>query len=121
MGSKRRRRGNPDRRTVRRYDLSLPIEVRAVLPVQAGPLRGRTRDVSTAGVYFIIDQEFTPGSELEFALTLPAEITHGTDVFIHARGKVVRSEKKTEDRAERAGVAASIEKYYIVRAEATVS
>jgi len=34
---------------------------------------------------------------------------------------VVRSEKKTEDGAERAGVAASIEKYYIIRAEPTVS
>jgi hypothetical protein len=75
------KRGNPDQRTARRYDLSLPIEVLTVLPEQAGPLRGRTRDVSTAGVYFIIDQEFTPGSELEFTLTLPAETTRGTDVF----------------------------------------
>ncbi len=121
MGAKRRRRANPDRRTARRYDLSLPIEVRTVLPVQAEPLRGRTRDISAGGVYFIIDREFTPGSELEFSLTLPAELTHGTDVFIHARAKVVRSEKKTEDGTERAGVAASIEKYYIIRAETTVS
>ncbi len=111
------KRGNPDQRTARRYDLSLPIEVLTVLPEQAGPLRGRTRDVSTAGVYFIIDQEFTPGSELEFTLTLPAEITRGTDVFIHAWGRLVRSEKKTKDGAERTGVAATIEKHYIIRAK----
>ncbi len=121
MRAKRRRRGNPDRRMARRYDLSLAIEVRTVQPEPSGPLRGRTLDISTSGVYFIIDGEFTPGSVLDFALTLPAELTQGTHVFIRARGKVIRSEKKVEDGAERAGVAASIEKYYIIRAETTVS
>ncbi len=55
------------------------------------------------------------------ATTLPTEIAHGTGVFIHARGKVLRSEKKTEDGAVRAGVVATIEKYYIIRAQPCIS
>ena len=106
-----------ERRTNRRYELSLPLVIRSPLVKQAEPRKGETRDISTRGVYFIIDQEMAPGSELDFTLTLPAEITRGTEVFIQAHGKVVRVEKKQEEGKERLGVAALIEKYDIVRAE----
>ncbi len=83
-----------ERRTARRYELSLPVVVRGPQQKQAVPRDGKTRDISTRGVYFTIDQDLTPGSELDFTLTLPAEITRGTEVFIRAHGKVVRIEKK---------------------------
>ena len=53
---------------------------------------GETRDISTRGLYFIIEQDLQAGSELDITLTLPAEVTHGSEVFVRAAGKVVRVE-----------------------------
>jgi len=107
-----------DRRIARRYELNLPVVVRATAERKAADSRnGKTRDISTRGVYFLVDQQLEPGSSLDFMLTLPAEITQGTEVFIHAQGKVVRVDRKLGDEDERIGVAAVIEKYDIIRAE----
>ncbi len=110
-----------ERRTARRYELSLPVVVRGPQLKQTESRNGKTRDISTRGVYFTIDQDLVPGSELDFTLTLPAEITRGTEVFIRAHGKVVRIEKKREDGTVRLGVAAVIEKYDIIRTEPAAS
>jgi c-di-GMP-binding flagellar brake protein YcgR len=110
--------GNNERRVALRYDLSLPVEVRSVLTWQAEPFSGRTRDISVRGIYFTIDQELLPGSGFDFTLTLPAEITHGSqDSFVRAQGKVVRVEKKRENGKERVGVAAVIVKHELIRAK----
>jgi hypothetical protein len=106
-----------ERRTARRYELSLPVVIRTPAARQAESRNGRTRDISTRGVYFTLDEDLAPGSELDFMLTLPAEITHGTEVFVRAHGKVVRVDKKDEQGNVRIGVAAVIEKYDIIRAE----
>jgi hypothetical protein len=82
---------------------------------------GQTRDISTRGVYFLIDENMAPGTELDFTLTLPAEITRGTEVFIRAHGRVVRVERKSDDGTEKLGIAAVIEKYDIIRAEPVAS
>ncbi len=109
-----------ERRAARRYELSLPVVVvRASTSPQMGSRSGKTRDISTRGVYFIIDQELAPGTELDFTLTMPPEITRGTEVFIRAHGRVVRLEKKQQNGTERTGVAAVIEKYDIVRAQSS--
>ncbi len=110
-----------ERRNTRRYELSLPVVVRAPQKTEPESKNGKTRDISTRGVYFIIDEDIAPGAEVDFMLTLPAEITRGTEVFIRAHGKVVRVEKKDEDGTARMGVAAVIEKYDIVRAETAAS
>jgi len=110
-----------ERRVARRYELSLPVVIRTSAKTQAESRNGKTRDISTRGVYFTIDEDLKAGSEIDFMLTLPAEITHGTEVFIRAHGRVVRVDKKQEDHEERLGVAAVIEKYDIIRAENTSS
>jgi hypothetical protein len=68
-------------------------------------------------LYFVIGQDVDAGSKLDITLTLPAEITHGTDVFVRAQGKVVRVERRVEDGEPRMGVAAVIERYDIIRGE----
>jgi len=50
-------------------------------------------------------------------MTLPAEVTGGTEVLIRAVGKVVRVEKDPEDGNRQVGVAALIQRYEIVRNE----
>lgn len=107
-----------ERRNARRYDLSLPIIVRIPAERPNGNQNGKTRDISTRGLYFVIDQDLEAGSELDITLTLPAEITHSTEVFVRALGKVVRVERRGEDDEMRMGVAAVIERYDIIRGEA---
>jgi|SRR5215469_11053267 len=105
-----------DRRTARRYDLSLPVLIR--LPVEQDAHSGKTRDISTRGVYFVIENDLSAGAELDLTMTLPAEVTGGTEVFIRAIGKVVRVENGP-DIGARQGVAALIQRYEIVRNEST--
>ncbi len=106
-----------ERRTARRYDLSLPIIIRVPAERELDTQQGKTRDVSTRGLYFVVEQNLEAGSELDITMTLPAEITHGTEVFVRALGKVVRVERRMEDGNARMGVAAVIERYDIIRGE----
>ena len=106
-----------ERRTARRYDLSLPIIIRVPTERELDTQQGKTRDVSTRGLYFVVGQSLEAGSELDITMTLPAEITHATEVFVRALGKVVRVERRMEDGNTRMGVAAVIERYDIIRGE----
>jgi PilZ domain-containing protein len=106
-----------ERRTTRRYDLSLPVIIRTPAKRAEGLQEGKTRDISTRGLYFIFDQDLEAGSELDLTLRLPAEITHGAEVLVRALGKVLRIEPRNEDGTTRMGVAAVIERYDIVRAD----
>lgn len=106
-----------ERRTTRRYDLSLPIIIRIPTERALETQRGKTRDISTRGLYFVIEQDLEAGSELDITLTLPAEITHGTEVYVRALGKVIRVERHPGEDPERMGVAAVIERYDIIRGQ----
>ncbi len=110
-----------ERRAARRYDLSLPVIIRIPINKESEPRNGKTRDISTRGVYFTIDKDMAPGAELDITLTLPAEITRGTEVFVRAQGKVVRVERPPDVGSERVGVAAVIERYDIIRGESAHS
>jgi len=107
-----------ERRTARRYDLSLPIIIRVPTEQSFDSQQGKTRDISTRGLYFVVEQNLEAGSELDLTLTLPAEVTHGSEVFVRALGKVVRVERRSENGNTRMGVAAVIERYDIIRGEA---
>ncbi len=106
-----------ERRTARRYDLSLPVIIRNPVEKDSSARNGKTRDISTRGVYFTIDRDMNAGAELDMTLTLPAEVTRGSEVLIRATGKVIRVERKPDFGSLRIGVAAVIERYEIVRNE----
>jgi len=108
-----------ERRIARRYDLSLPVMVRIPAQGLAGTQSGKTRDISTKGLYFVIDQDVRAGSNLDIMLTLPKEMTNGEEVLVKASGKIVRVESRIEDGNERLGVAAVIERYDIMRGAAS--
>ena len=108
-----------ERRTARRYDLSLPVLIRVPVDKESASKNGKTRDISTRGVYFTVDEDLSDGAELDITLTLPSEVTRGSEVFIRAMGKVVRVDKKPENGNSRVGVAAVIERYEIVRTESS--
>jgi hypothetical protein len=99
---------------VRRFVLSLPLEVR-LASGRTTPLMGTTHDASSRGLYFIIDRELPLGGELDMILTLPKEITYATEVSLRAYGKVMRTETRREGDVEQVGIAATMETYYFVR------
>jgi PilZ domain len=109
-----------ERRAARRYDLSLPIIIRVPVEQQTAK-NGRTRDISTRGVYFTLDHDVDAGTELDLTLTLPSDITRGTDVFVRAQGRVIRVDHHNDDGTKQVGVAAVIERYDIIRGEQTPS
>jgi len=110
-----------ERRNARRYDLSLPIVVRIPTERTNGKQNGQTRDISTRGLYFVIDQDLQAGSELDITLTLPGEVINSSEVFVRATGKVVRVESRGDDGDQRMGVAAVIERYDIIRGQSARS
>ena len=87
--------------------MTLPLTVRANGPSGAIEQKGQTRDVSFRGLYFLTEAKLEPGSEIEFILTLPKEITLAGDVHIRCYGQVVRVEPQNGTR----GIAARIERY----------
>jgi|SRR5215469_13524210 len=106
-----------ERRLARRYDLALPVVVHLAVNKEE-PQNGQTRDISTRGVYFRLQKELSPGTELDFTLTLPPEVTQGKEVFVRAHGRVVRVDREKEvETAANVGVAAVIERYDIIRGQ----
>lgn len=102
-----------DRRNARRFTMSLPLRV---LPRESGApeLNAHTRDVSYRGLYFLADAKFEVGSEIEFVITLPSQVTQSGDVHIRCRGLIVRVEVQDE----RLGIAAKIDRYEFLPAAA---
>lgn len=96
-----------EQRATRRFALRLPVSVRFS---ESGPEKSaQTRDVSARGICFYLDQPVAHGSEIEFTLTLPPEITLTDSIRVHCRGKVVRVEP--DSATGKVGVAAIIERY----------
>jgi hypothetical protein len=110
-----------DRRTATRYDLSLPIIVRAPIDKDVASRTGKTREISNRGVYFTIDNNLSVGTELKLTMILPAEVTGGIEVFIRATGKVIRVDKRSGNCDQEVNVAAVFEMYEIVRNEAAIA
>lgn len=78
----------------------------------------QTRDVSYRGLYFHADAKFEIGSEIEFVITLPEQVTQSNDVNIRCQGQIVRVEATENGRV---GIAAKIERYEFLPAAATAA
>lgn len=97
-----------EQRNTRRFQLKLPV---AVNSTNGGEIDAQTKDVSARGVFFYVDSAMEEGSQIEFTLTLPPDITLTEAIKVHCVGKVVRVDKK--DGSE-IGIAAAIEQYDFV-------
>jgi hypothetical protein len=106
-----------ERRTARRYVLSLPVMVRALTEKEVDSLTGKTRNISSCGVYFTIDNDLSAGNRLGLTMILPAEVTGGTEVFIRATGRVIRVDMRSGNGDQKIDVASVFESYEFVRNE----
>jgi len=104
-----------DRRTARRYDLSLPVILGPPNGSATAPRTGKTRDISARGVYFTINNDLGADGVLNLMMMLPSEATGGSEVFIRATGKVIRVDQRSGFGDQNVGVAAVFEMHEIVR------
>jgi hypothetical protein len=77
-----------------------------------------TGNLSAAGVYIRADASLDVGSNVEFEIALPPEMTGATeDVVIQCRGRVVRKDDagSANNSTEAQGVACVIDSYDFVR------
>lgn len=106
-----------DRREARRFNMTLPLRV---LPhdSQGSMFTAQTRDVSYRGLYFLTENAFEIGNEIEFVITLPQQVTQSGDVNIRCLGHIVRVEPNGNGRT---GIAARIERYEFMPAAASAA
>ena len=79
-----------DKRATRRFALHLPVSVR--YGEESQERDAQTRDVSARGVCFYLDSAMQAGSNIDFTLTLPPEITLTESIRVRCQGRVLRVE-----------------------------
>lgn len=97
-----------EKRATRRFALRLPVSVSANGKPDAA-FAAQTRDVSARGICFYVEAPLAVGSEIDFTLTLPPEITLTESIRVRCKGKVVRVDSGLAD--SKVPVAAVIEEY----------
>ena len=104
-----------ERRVARRFTMSLPLRVMPRAS-RSQELRAQTRDVSYQGLYFVAEDQFEVGTEIEFVLTLPKLPSQTGEVDIRCRGQIVRVESTSNGHS---GVADKIVRYEFLPAAAS--
>jgi hypothetical protein len=104
-----------EKRAIQRFSLQLPVTVTTTSgeEVQAS---AQTKDVSSHGICFVCDSAMDADSEIEFTVTLPAEVTMTEPISVRCHGKVVRVDGESGGAFE---VAAAIESYEFVADDET--
>jgi len=105
-------------RTGKRFPLELPIKIHKA--EEGGQHSGVTGNLSAAGVYIRADASLEVGSNVEFEIALPPEVTGAKEnVIVQCRGRVVRTDEpatgSSSTPAEARGVACVIDSYDFVR------
>ena len=99
-----------DRRSTRRFALSLPVEACGGSPFKSQPVKGRTRNVSANGIYFVCDEACMAGQLLHITMKLSGEKMGGTDsIFVTVRCRVQRVEEIFQIGLKRFGVAVALD------------
>lgn len=97
-----------EKRGTRRFALRLPLTV-SYAENGKSEKAAQTRDVSARGICFYTDSAMDAGSEIEFTLTLPPEITLTESIRVRCKGKIVRVEDTAPN--GKVAVAAVIHEY----------
>jgi hypothetical protein len=107
-----------ERRAASRYNLAVLVEIRVAPKLAAvRTVFAETQDISTHGFYFNVAQKFTVGTQFDFSITLPIEITGTTPVNISGKARAVRVEEVRKGHTGHLGVGALIESYQVSRGE----
>jgi hypothetical protein len=105
-----------ERRATQRYGLKLAVSFRKVPGLKSEVLLGKTRNISTQGMYFTTDRPLALNDVLDFSLTFPG-LAHGADVLVTGRARVLRVVQNVEKPSEPTEVAVVTEEYHILQPE----
>ncbi len=96
-------------RSAVRFPLKLKISIKGA----SGEHLAETRNISAGGVLFDVDTDVAVGSNIEFSITMPADVVGApADVLVNCTGRVMRCAPDDG----RCAVAAVIDEYRIDRA-----
>ncbi len=96
-------------RSAVRFPLKLKISVKGA----SGEQEAETRNISAGGVLFDVDTDIAVGSNIEFSITMPADVVGAAhDVLVNCTGRVMRCAPDDG----RCAIAAVIDEYRIDRA-----
>jgi PilZ domain len=101
-----------DRRITHRFALQLPITL--VLPDTGLKVHGKTRDISSGGVFFYANLPVDEHQEVELLMTLPYEFAV-VPVRVACRARVLRVEQG--DESGQRGMAAAIQRFDFLEAD----
>ncbi len=96
-----------EQRRSQRFQLRLPLSLIRSSRGEIGKV-GETRNLSSNGVYFMVNEPLEPGNVLEFTVTMPPDVSLAGPVRLLCKGKVTRVERQEEAIV---GVASTIERY----------
>ena len=105
-----------DRRTARRYGMSVAVKLDGKEAAPSQVAAAQTRDISTHGLYFTAESAPQPGSMVSLTLSLPSTLTGGEGVLVELLARILRVESPGASADGRVGVAARIVQYDIFRA-----
>ena len=109
-----------DRRALRRFDMRLPAAVK--LGTNGAPeILTETQNVSARGVFFYLDHKLEEGRSIEVTLSFPPHIHLTDSVRVRFSARVVRVEEVKGVGPFNMGVAAVIEEYEFLRAQAVAA
>jgi hypothetical protein len=95
-----------------RNSVRLPLHLRVTLKTTAGEYCAETTDISAGGISFATDSEIAVGSQVEFAIEMPLEVSGGRHaVSVMCVGRVVRCMEEVSRR----NVAVVIDEYHFKR------
>jgi len=96
----------PEKRKQKRFKVKVPVKVdgRAALSAE-------TRDISASGIFLYLNQECTPGSEVQLVLTLPKEVGFAQPQMMLCHSRVTRVEPAGEGKY---GIAVAIDKFEVM-------
>jgi hypothetical protein len=97
-----------ERRTARRFEITVPI---MCWGSAAKCFCGRTRDVSTSGIYLIAKCELEPNEWFLLLMRFPGLFPDENNSLLWAYCRVLRIEPKGVDGEGCVGIAAAVEQY----------
>ena len=104
-----------ERRTARRYDVYLPLQVCTSRQRPAEFHTGQLRDISRSGVFFHSGVNIEPGASMELTFALTTEKDRGSSVLVRASAKALRVASIEGEPVPMYGVAATIDRIDFVR------
>ncbi len=96
-----------------RSAVRFPLKLKIFVKGASGEHEAETRNISAGGVLFDVDTDIAVGSNIEFSITMPADVVGAAnDVLVNCTGRVMRCAPEDGRRS----VAAVIDEYRIDRA-----